>query len=170
MGGSKDSALIVTVCRALADRGVASLRFDFRVRTEAEVLEQSSAEDVVAAFDLLSRWRDARPKRCAVAGYSCGAGAIARAAENLPGANAFALIAPPASSIDDSLLMTDGRPALIAAAENDQIVSAGTLRELASRMKEPTDFVLMENTDHFFTGRMNEVADSVSEFLHRALT
>lgn len=170
MGGNMESALVVAICRALAGTGIASLRFNFRVRTDTRELARTSAEDVSGAFDLLHRWRDVRPKRCGVAGYSFGAGAIARATGSLVNARGFALVAPPVSSLEESPLMTDNRRKLVVAAENDQIVPASGFERLRNENRGAFEFVLVKNADHLFGLQIREVANLIGAFFSETLT
>ena len=173
MGGNMESSVVVAVCRALADRGIASLRFNFRRppggHIDPEELAASAARDVAAAFSLVRRWRDARPNRCAVAGYSFGAGAVVRAIESLNQARAFALIAPPVSGLRDSALLADKRPKLLLVGQDDQIVSATDLKALAREMAEPVSFECIEGADHFFAAHVDRVSRRVASFLASAL-
>ena len=173
MGGNMESSVVVAVCRALAASGIASLRFDFRRPTSGEAdpekLAESAARDVAAAFGLVRRWRHARPNRCAAAGYSFGAAAIARSIETLGLARAFALIAPPVSSLADSALMTDSRPKLLVVGESDQLVSPVDMEALSREMSPPVSIEIIEGADHFFRGRADHVAGRVSTFLASAL-
>ena len=173
MGGNMESSVVVAVCRALAERGIASLRFNFRRppagQADPEELAASAARDVAAAFSLVHRWRDARPNRCAVAGYSFGAAAVARSIESLAAARAFALIAPPASSLRTSALLIDKRPKLLIVGENDQLVSAGDLEALAREMAQPVSFECIESADHFFAAHAGSVARRVASFLASVL-
>ena len=168
-----DSSIVTAICRALAARGIASLRFNFRRPAAGQnnpaELEASAARDVAAAFDLVRRWRDARADRCAVAGYSFGAAAIAHSIESLSAARAFALVAPPISSLADSTFLTDTRPILLLVGENDQLVSAVELGALAGEMTGPVSFESVEAADHFFHAEAEYVAERVASFLAAAL-
>ncbi len=173
LGGDMNSSIVTAICRALAGRGIASLRFNFRRpaagQSDPEELDAGAARDVAAAFDLVQHWRDARPNRCAVAGYSFGAAAIAHSIENLRAARAFALIAPPISSLADSTLLTDTRPILLLVGENDQLVPATELRALAGEMTDPVSFESVEGADHFFHAEAGHVAERVASFLAAAI-
>ncbi len=173
LGGDMNSSIVTAICRALAHHGIASLRFNFRRpdggRTGSEELDASAARDIAAAFDLVLRWRDARPDRCAVAGYSFGAAAIAHSIESLTAARAFALIAPPISGLADSSLLTDTRPVLLLVGEDDQLVSAAELGALAGEMTAPMSFESVDGADHFFHAEAGHVAERVASFLAAAL-
>ena len=173
LGGDMDSSIVTTICRALAGHGIASLRFNFRrpaaVQDDPGELDASAERDVTAAFDLVRRWRDARHDRCAVAGYSFGAAAIAHSIESLHAARAFALIAPPISGLANSSLLTDTRPILLLVGEDDQLVSAAELGALAGEMTGPVSFECVEGADHFFHARAGHVAERVASFLAAAL-
>lgn len=173
LGGDMNSSIVTGICRALAQHGIASLRFNFRRpdggQSDPEELDASAARDVAAAFDLVLRWRDARPDRCAVAGYSFGAAAIAHSIESLTAARAFALIAPPVSSLTGSTIVTDTRPILLLVGENDQLVSAAQLGALAAEMTAPMSFESVEDADHFFHAEAEYLAERVASFLAAAL-
>ncbi len=173
MGGNMESAVVVAICAALALKGMASLRFDFRRPADPEPdpdeMAESAHRDVAAGFGLLRRWRDARPRRCAAAGYSFGAAAVAGSAADLGEARAFALVAPPVARLSESTLLADPRPKLVLVGERDQLVSPIELERVCEGMAGPVSFEVLEGADHFFGGQADEVGGRVASFLANAL-
>ena len=82
-GGSMDSLLTYAICEALAENGVATLRFNFRPFGQGATEEGGTAcQDVAAGLNLLRNWHDVRRNRYGMVGYSAGAAAILRGLGN----------------------------------------------------------------------------------------
>ena len=168
-GGNMDSPLIFAICRALADHGVASLRFNFRPFGEGATEAGGSAcEDAAAALKMLRDWHEVRSGQCGLAGYSAGAAAIARGLDRLKAAKALALIAPPLSAVRSSGLARDRRPKLFVVGVRDKIVSHDELSAIVSQMAGPSEIALVEG-DHNLRGQEEQVAAKVAAFLGERL-
>jgi len=94
---SKNIKTVARVSRALADRSIAVLRFDFTGIGESEgdfsdTNFTSNVEDVIAAADFLQRQFEA-PKL--LIGHSLGGAAVLQAAEKIPSALAIVTLAAP---------------------------------------------------------------------------
>lgn len=97
---SKDIKAAGRISRALAERGIAVLRFDFTGIGEsegdfAETDFSSNLDDLVAAADFLRREREA-PRL--LAGHSLGGAAVLAAASRIPETAAVATIAAPSDT------------------------------------------------------------------------
>jgi len=89
MGGTMDNTIVVAVCRVLAARGWAALRFNFRgAGRSAGSFDEGCGEtdDVAGAVGFLRAKAEVDASRLAVVGYSFGAGVGLRyaAGENMP--------------------------------------------------------------------------------------
>ncbi|HEY0970358.1 MAG TPA: alpha/beta fold hydrolase [Gemmatimonadales bacterium] len=96
---SKDGRGAVYTSRALAERGIAVLRFDFTGLGESEgefedTTFGSNVDDLVAAADFLTSEFGAGP--ALLVGHSLGGAAVVRAVSRIPSARAVATVAAPA--------------------------------------------------------------------------
>lgn len=166
-GGTMEAPLVQAISRALAEAGIAALRFNFRsvgVSGGAFDNGRGEVEDVAGALDWLGAQPKVDPDRLALVGYSFGAAmALFEAARNdCP--QALALIGLPlrwdlpAPSIDD-------RPCLLVAGERDQLCPAPELRSLARGLKGDVKVHIVADADHFLFGYEGEVAGVVADFL-----
>lgn len=169
-GGNMDSPLTFTVCKALAEQNVATLRFNFRPFGEgATEVGGSAPRDIAGALKALRAWHDVRPKQCGVAGYSAGAAAMARGMDGLKNAKALALIAPPLSSVRGSLLAQDKRPRLFIVGSKDKIVAPGELEALVKEMRQPVEMTVVGGSGHDMKGGEQAAAERVALFFGQAL-
>jgi len=176
-GGTMSSGPIPAIWRALGAAGWAALRFNFRGVGRSEgaygrgVGEVLDAEGALALLEERYGERDA-----AVAGWSFGALVALQAALGDPRVRAYAGLAPPvrmSHEIDlprtpdaDRLEGWKGR-ALAVCGTEDPFCSPRALEEWAAAVPRMETRVL-DGTDHFFTGRHDEVAAIVASFVAEA--
>ncbi|RXK52065.1 alpha/beta hydrolase [Halorientalis pallida] len=159
MGGTRSDPRLRAVGGALADRGIACLRFDYGPWDEGEG-ERRDALNVLAS---------ARGRYDAVAlfGYSFGAGvALLAAAESEP--TAVSVLAPPATIGDaDTVAALDSLacPVQVLHGERDGTVDWEPVIE---RARERGDVVETISGDHFFVGQGDRIGESVAAFLGTA--
>ncbi len=156
MGGTRSDPRLRAVGEALADRGVACLRFDYGPWDEGDGERQD-------ALNVLASARD-RYSSVSLFGYSFGAGvALLTAAESEP--TAVAVLAPPASlggSDTAAALETLSCPVQVVSGERDSTVDCGPVIE---RARERGDVVESIAGDHFFAGQVDRIGASVAAFL-----
>lgn len=176
-GGTLDNGIVVAVCRALAARGWAALRFNYRgVGHSAGSFDEGRGEmdDVAGAVDFLCVPPPLYPPlggmkggagRLAVVGYSFGAAVGLRQAARDPRVGWLVGIALVERHYTDSFLDADPRPKLFVAGEHDPWAPAAALREYVARLSPPKTLHLIPHTDHFFARREAEVATLIADFL-----
>ncbi|MGA3115625.1 MAG: alpha/beta fold hydrolase [Syntrophobacteraceae bacterium] len=108
---TKNFNAVVNINRALAQHGIAVLRFDFTGLGEsegdfAETSFSSNVADLVSAADFL---RDAYEAPRLLIGHSLGGAAVIQAAQRIPSAEAVSTVAAPAD-LTGLLRFTDGSP------------------------------------------------------------
>lgn len=168
-GGDMHNHVVVAICRALAERGLAALRFNFRGVGASQgsfgggVGEQ---EDVRAALDALV---GAVLGPLGLAGYSFGAVVAAAVAPSDERVAALALIAPPPQNLAKDALARWPRPKLLATGEEDAIAPPERLREVVDGLCEPRELLTFPGADHFWLGQSEELARAVADFFHRWL-
>jgi alpha/beta superfamily hydrolase len=152
---------VVSVCRALAEAGATTLRFNFRGagRSEGEFDSgRGEASDARAAVDAL---RALRPHgRLLLAGYSFGA-MIAAGIADAVRPDALVLVSPPAgmatlSPIDAST------PALLITGEHDQVAPPDAVRAYAGAGRE---IVVVTGADHGWWPGIGELTAALSAFI-----
>ncbi|HIE37920.1 MAG TPA: alpha/beta hydrolase [Anaerolineales bacterium] len=168
MGGTMDNAVVTAVCRTLAERGRAALRFNLRGtgRSEGAFDEgRGEMDDVAGAVDFLCARAEVDPSRLAVAGYSFGAWVALRHAVRDPRPRWLAGIALVQDHYAEPFLDNDPRPKLLIAGEHDPWAPADALRAYGARLRSPKTVRIIPDTDHFFRGQEDRVARIVADWL-----
>jgi alpha/beta superfamily hydrolase len=168
MGGRMDNTVVVAVCRWLAARGWAMLRFNFRgAGRSAGTFDDGRGEmdDVAGAVDFLCTQAKVDASRLTLVGYSFGARVGLRHAARDARAGRLVGIALTQKHYTAPFLDADPRPKLFIAGEHDSWAPADALREYVARLSPPKALHLIPRTDHFFAGRETEVAALVTDFV-----
>ena len=166
LGGTADHPVVIAICRELADRGIASLRFSFRVGTrDNDALNASAARDVALALEAVRMWDFVNPHRVAAVGHSFGAAAILTALPNLGDAKAVSLIAPPVNALTASNVENFDLPRQLLVGTEDKMVKPDALREAAHKKDPDIRFDTVNDADHNFNFTYNEVAIASVDFL-----
>jgi alpha/beta superfamily hydrolase len=156
MGGTRSDPRLRAVGEALADRGVACLRFDYGPWDEGEAERRDALNVLASARD---RYADV-----GLFGYSFGAGvALLVAAESEPAA--LAVLAPPATLGDaDTVAALDSLtcPVQICYGERDSTVEWEPVVERAREREDTVDSI---PGDHFVAGQIERIGESVAAFL-----
>jgi len=173
-GGTMDNLVVVHIARALLDRGLASLRFNFRGvgGSEGRFAEgQGEVNDVGGALD----WLRAQPgmdwAHLYLVGYSFGAWVALRYAvadERVQGYAgigfpAWRMLEPP--TLPDAAIKAYARPKLFLTGDADELTPLPALRDFVAGLAAPKTLHVLRAADHFFTGRTQEVGEIVGDFL-----
>ncbi len=150
-GGSMFDVRLERICQKLVEKNISTLRFDYRS-------VRSALEDAKICFKWLKTMHDA----IAVIGYSFGS----VIASNICG-DLLVLISP-LKRIDGFELKDCKVPKLVIYARRDQIVSLDESLEIVKYLSEPKEVIELD-TDHFYFGKFDVLAESVSEFVVRNL-
>ncbi len=172
LGGSMSDPVVMAICQAADNAGIATLRFNFRGVGESEGQFANGDEeghDVKAALDVLRKWPNIDGKRVAVAGYSLGAAIILDDLTRLKRARAFALVAPTVASLRNPKFASDNRARLVVAGQNDKVAPSLEIQRELDAVKQPLRFTEMPGADHSMRGQEAEIGKLVSEFLDDAL-
>jgi len=156
-GGSMDNNVVWAVHRAFEARGWSTLRFNFRgVGRSSGSYGQGLAEvdDIVAALAFLKE-HAAGPHL--IVGYSFGAAVAARALLEGLTADGAVLISPPIAFMDLAFLPQVPRLKLIIAGDRDDLCPLEALRTSLGSQQPPTDIIVIQGADHFYTGREGQL-------------
>jgi len=168
-GGDMNNYVVVAVCQALAEAGIASLRFNFRGvgRSEGEYGDGlGERADAAAALVCLRQLAAVDPDKVGIVGYSFGATvALAAADERVA---AVAAISPPSlgQGVPDLAIRC---PTLLISGEQDEIAPPASLSALATMIGPHCQMSVVRGADHFWLGYEKELAQTVAQFFRQCL-
>jgi alpha/beta superfamily hydrolase len=176
LGGTRRNNVVACLGDALARRGLATLRFDYRsagdvTRRLAEFWrnsrvsgEEEYADDLCAAVDFMRRAVGEAP--LALVGYSFGCtllGAVARKHH----AQTLVLLAPTVGTHDLGAFEDLPQPRLVIAPRDDFAADEQQLTAWFERLPDPCELLRPSLDGHFFRGREDWLAETVGSFLDR---
>jgi alpha/beta superfamily hydrolase len=164
-GGSMSSNVVFGICQALAEKGIAALRFNFRGvgQSQGEYGEGiGEQDDVRAALDFVLATENIDKERIGLAGYSFGGGVALPVALRDERVKRLALISPALDEGGWEALKHYAKPCFVIAGENDFVVPMKRLLKLAGEM--PEKYLIVAGADHFWGGHEKEVAEKVVAF------
>lgn len=162
-GGDMNNNVVLLICRAAVEVGMAALRFNFRGTGRSGGRHEGGEGerlDVVAAAGFLRSLPEVDGGRIALAGYSFGAGVAL--AVGLEGMRAMVLVSPPAMMLP-AQPPSFSCPVLIIAGDEDEYAGQDDLSELAPA--SGAELIFVPGADHFWWGHEGALADAVRGFL-----
>jgi alpha/beta superfamily hydrolase len=149
--------------RALQQAGVAALRFNFRGVGRSEGVHddgRGEQDDVRAALDEAARRYPGLP--LVAGGFSFGSTMALYAGCGDGRVRALFALGFPLSMVPDtSFLAGCLAPRLFVQGERDQFGSGAQIEELIQRLPEPRSLVVVPAADHFFTGHLDALQETV---------
>jgi uncharacterized protein len=171
VGGTMDYPVVVAVAQALAEVGIATLRFNFRGVGESggavvgdAVVEQ---RDAAGALDVLAGRFGAKPRF--IVGYSFGALVALRLAEIDSTIAGAAMLALPQTYVLPDEPAARSLPRLFVIAENDQLTDPEWAVDFAARCCPPARTLRLPGANHFLWNREPQIAQAVAGFLREIL-
>lgn len=164
-GGQMHNNVVAAVQRVLAERGISTLRFNFRGVGKSEGgygagIEE--VEDVRGAVDFIAE-RGGAP--LSLVGYSFGAAVGAKAVIADKRVKAVVCISPPIEMYDFSYLKDDTRPKLLVAGDQDFVCPVGPFEKFFDSLLQPKAAHIIPGADHFWWGFEDQAAAQVADFL-----
>jgi alpha/beta superfamily hydrolase len=160
-GGTLDNKVVHTVARVMQERGLPTLRFNFRgVGASAGAFDDGAGEteDALAVIDWgLERWPHAA---LWLAGFSFGAYVALRASERRR-LQRLITIAPPVQRFQFNTLRAPDCPWLIVQGDEDEIVDCGAVVAWARALSPPPQVTVLAGAGHFFHGRLQDLKDAI---------
>lgn len=158
-GGTLDNKVVFTLAKAWRARGGRTLRFNFRGvgRSGGEHDAGTGEQDDLAAVVGFGRSRSGGEPVC-LAGFSFGAGVVARAADRLQARHAL-LVAPPVGMSyfpDDPPRV----PVAVVHGRRDDLVAVDGVR--AWCQARSVAYRELEDADHFFHGQLPALGEALS--------
>ncbi|HMK36865.1 MAG TPA: alpha/beta fold hydrolase [Desulfomonilaceae bacterium] len=167
-GGNMHNNVVRALRKALLDRDLVCLRFNFRgtgASWGAHGHGTDEIQDVIAALDFLQQQPGVDREKLLVSGYSFGCWvALAAAAGDARPARLVG-ISPPLNEMDFSFLKNEHRPKFLVVGDSDFVCSEAHFRKLLEEIPEPKVGVVLPNTDHFHVGREHMFVREMNTFL-----
>jgi hypothetical protein len=157
--------VVFGICQALAETGIAALRFNFRGVGQSQgkygegIAEQ---DDAKAALDFALENESVDKERIGLAGYSFGGMVALPVALKDERVKRLALISPALDEKGREALKSYQQPKLVIAGEEDFVIPRDYFRKMAA--ETPQDYQVIQGADHFWGGYEDEVAKRVSRF------
>ena len=168
-GGTMHNKVVTMCARALAEVGIAAVRFNFRGTGQSEGAFDNGRGEVL---DLLAvaRWAQAaRPdSQLWLAGFSFGAWVALQAARQLP-VKQMISIAPPVGFRDFTGVLPPACPWLLIQGEQDEVVDANAVFEWAGKQQPAPSIVRMPDTGHFFHRRLLDLRGAIKNGVRKNL-
>ena len=169
-GGTMHNKVVFRAAKAAWQAGLPTLRFNFRgvgKSTGSFSDGIGEREDVTAALDYLGTRFPAVPV-CLI-GFSFGASVGLRVGANDPRVVALVGLGVPVASTNMDFLRGVLKPKLIIQGTRDQFGSRAQVESFYGLLAEPKQIYWVQNADHFFTGKLEEVQRAIREFLRSEL-
>jgi alpha/beta superfamily hydrolase len=168
-GGDMNNSVVVAVCQALAQAGIAGLRFNYRGvgRSEGKCGDGlGERTDAAAALAYLCRLAQVEQDRVGIVGYSFGATVALTAADERVAAAAAISTPSFGQGVPDLAIRC---PVLLISGEQDEIAPAASLATLTHMIGTQCRVTVVPEADHFWWGYEKELAELVAQFFRRCL-
>jgi alpha/beta superfamily hydrolase len=174
-GGTMNNRIVYALFHAFARRGFSCLRFNFRgVGRSQGAYDKGEGElaDAAAALDWLQTWNQ-NASACWIGGFSFGAWIGMQLLMRRPEIDGFVSVAPPANMFDFSFLAPCPSSGLIVHGAADEIVPEAATAKLVAKLSQQKDiridYRVMDEANHFFHNRTDELTAVVDAYLDGAL-
>jgi len=168
-GGDMNNSVVVAVCQALAEAGIAGLRFNYRGvgRSEGEYGDGlGERNDAGAALAYLRQLAEVEQDKVGVVGYSFGATVALTAADERVAAAAAISTPSFSQGVPDLAIRC---PTLLISGEQDEIAPPASLATLARTIGLQCQVTVVPGADHFWWGHEKELAELVAQFFRQCL-
>jgi len=165
-GGTMHNKVVYQAAKSLDALELPVLRFNFRGAGMSEGKhDRGDGErgDVRAALDFLAAEYPGIP--LLLAGFSFGCWVGLRAGCEDARVTSLIGLGAPVNNADFSYLKECGKPKLFVHGEKDQFGDAEKLRSLVNSLPGENKLVVVENADHFFAGKLQELHAAITNWM-----
>lgn len=164
-GGSMHNKVVHTLARACQERGLSTLRFNYRgVGASAGSYDEGRGE-TQDALAIVAAGRARWPQgELTLAGFSFG-GMVSLRAAALTAPARLISVAPAVASPGADSIARPPCPWLIVQGDADEVVHCREVQAFAARFHPAPQLVLLPGAGHFFHRRLPELRDAAFEFL-----
>ncbi|MGF1606506.1 MAG: alpha/beta hydrolase [Rhodothalassiaceae bacterium] len=175
-GGTMNNKVVYHLYSIFAERGFATLRFNFRgVGRSQGSFDNGVGElsDAASALDWLQTYNP-NANGAWIAGFSFGAWIAMQLLMRRPEVRGFLSVAPPANMYDFSFLAPCPSSGLIIHGDKDEIVPADSVTKLVEKLRQQKQITVEQQTmagaGHFFEGQLDDLKQRCGDYLDRRLT
>lgn len=169
-GGTMHNKVVFRAAAGLIDAGLTTLRFNFRgvgASTGEHAEIEGGREDVRDALDYLSA--NYEGEEITLAGFSFGSRTGMEVGMSDGRVKRLISIGTPVEKYRDyDFLKSVKQPILFVHGDKDEFCSVESLRELTDKIPH-ADVVVFENCGHFFDEHLNELRDTIRDWLESKL-
>jgi len=165
MGGDMRNNVVSAVCMALAGKGLASFKFNFRGVGSSEGYFDNGigeCDDALAAVSFVLSRKEIDPERVGICGYSFGSKMAFKVAAKEQKIRAVAGISPFIEPED--LLDAYTKPKIFLCGARDVYIDTRSLQQQVEKLPETKELVVYRDIDHFWFGQERDMAAKVGEF------
>jgi len=165
-GGTMHNKVVFQAAKSLHRAGLPVLRFNFRGAGLSEGEHdrgRGEREDVRCALDYLAREFPGRS--VVLAGFSFGAWVGLRVGSEDARVTHLIGIGTPVNDSDFSFLRGSKKPKLFVVGTKDQFAARERMVELVNSLEEPKRLVFVEQADHFFAGRLDQLDRAIQQWI-----
>ncbi len=168
-GGTMHNKVVFRAASALNDAGLVALRINFRgvgQSTGAHDEGRGETEDARAGLDYLAEHYP--NELITLAGFSFGSRVGMEIGISDARVRRLISIGTPVDKYDFSFLTNCRKPMLFVHGDRDEFGSLDNLRALVARLppEAHAQLEIIENADHFFDGRLDELKRVITEFVN----
>ena len=169
-GGTMHNKVVFRAASALNEAGLITLRINFRgvgQSTGTHDEGRGEVEDVRAVLDYLSAQYPGKP--LTLAGFSFGSRVGLEASIADERVRHLISIGTPVDKYDFSFLAACRKPILFVHGDRDEFGAVDKVRALAASLPSEAhaQVVVIENADHFFEGRLDEMKRVITEWVEQ---
>lgn len=168
-GGNMDNYTLRVIKRELNQRGIVTLRFNFRgVGNSEGTYDEGIGEqkDTLAALAFLSQCQKVERGRIALIGYSFGGMVALSTCKRNPLVKSIAAISP---VVTPGLLQGNDKPTLLICGDKDEMTPPANIIDNPEKNFDNFFVKIIKGADHFWMGYEKELSDNVFSFLERHL-
>ncbi len=163
-GGTMTNKVVYSLARAFNEAGATAVRFNYRgVGASTGTYDEGNGEtaDAQAVLDWAAqRWPGAK---LWLGGFSVGGAVAIRAAASRDVAR-LVTVAPAIRRVSVTGSMPQC-PWLIVQGDRDELVDPNDIQQWAQELPESPRLVMLEDVEHFFHGRLNDLRQTVVRWL-----
>jgi putative ATPase len=166
-GGNMHNNVVVAICEAVSQQGVAAFRFNFRgVDGSGGQFGGGIAErdDVRAALEFVTTSKRIDTGKVGLTGYSFGGSVALPVALEEERIRYLALVSPALTESGWQQLEKYPRPKLVIVGGNDSVIRLEQFQQLAKAAHSPAEYQTITGADHFWGGCEVEMAQKVADF------
>lgn len=164
-GGTLTNKVVYTLSRALASKGIPSIRFNFRGvgNSEGEYDEGIGEQDDLT--HVVNWMKERYPnKQLIVGGFSFGAFVSIMASKRLD-PKILISIAPPIGRFDFSTMEAPVCPWMVIQGDEDELVNCEDVEMWVAEQPSNLSFVKLKGASHFFHGKLVELKNKIESLI-----